>query len=158
MLGRCSVRASVVSLQINVGKILDGYLDIGWSKPLNQEGEKMKHFKLVVLVGLVTVFFIAGIAFAQGGGQGKGGQGAAPMMGCQQRFDSMDTNKDGQVTKDEFLAAPHQRGNPEQMFKAMDVNGRGYLTKDEFCSGKGMGMGQGMGKGKGQGQGTGTNQ
>ena len=122
----------------------------------------MKHFKLVVLVGLVTVFFIAGMAFAQGGGQGKGGQGAAPMMGCQQRFDSLDTNKDGQVTKEEFMAAPHQRGNPEQMFKAMDVNGRGYLTKDEFCSGKGMGMGkgmgQGMGKGMGQGQGTGTNQ
>jgi hypothetical protein len=126
----------------------------------------MKHFKLVVLVGLVTVFCIAGIAFAQAGGQGKGGPGAAPMMGCQQRFDAMDTNKDGQVNKVEFLAAPHQRDNPEQMFKAMDVNGRGYLTKDEFCSGKGMGMGegmgggmgQGMGKGMGQGQGTGTKQ
>ena len=122
----------------------------------------MKHFKLVVLVGLVTVFFITGMAFAQGGGQGKGGQGAAPMMGCQQRFDAMDTNKDGQVSKDEFLANPHQRDNPEDMFKAMDVNKRGYLTKDEFCSGKGMGMGQGMGqgmgKGMGQGQGPGAKQ
>ena len=102
----------------------------------------MKLFKLVVLVGLVTVFFIAGIAFAQGGGQG-----VAPMMGCQQRFDSLDTNKDGQVTKEEFMAAPHQRGNPEQMFKTMDVNGDGSLTKDEFCSGKGMGMGKGRVRG-----------
>jgi hypothetical protein len=118
----------------------------------------MKHFRLFVLVGLVTVFVVAGMAFAQGGGQGKGGQGAAPMMGCQQRFDAMDTDKDGQVTKDEFMKAPHGRGNPEQMFKAMDVNGQGYLTKDQFCSGKGMGMGKGMGKGMGQGQGTGTNQ
>jgi hypothetical protein len=125
---------------------------------LNQVGEKMKHFKLVVLVGLVTVFFMAGTAFAQGGGQGKGGQGAAPMMGCQQRFDAMDTNKDGQVSKDEFLAAPHQRDNPEQMFTAMDVHKRGYLTKDEFCSDKGMGMHKGMGRGMGQGQGTGRNQ
>jgi len=133
---------------------------------LESRRRKMKHFKLVVLVGLVTVFFITGMAFAQGGGQGKGGQGAAPMMGCQQRFDAMDTNKDGQVSKDEFLAAPHQRDNPEEMFKAMDVNKHGYLTKDEFCSGKGMGMGkgmgggmgQGMGKGMGQGQGTGTSQ
>jgi len=108
----------------------------------------MKHFKLVGLIGLVTVFFIAGMAFAQGGGQGKGGQGAAPMMGCQQRFEALDTNKDGQVSKDEFLAAPHQRDNPEEMFKAMDVNKHGYLTKDEFCSGKGMG--RGMGKGRGQ--------
>jgi hypothetical protein len=126
----------------------------------------MKHFKLVVLVGLVAVFFIAGIAFAQSGGQGKGSQGAAPMMGCQQRFDAMDTNKDGQVSNAEFLATPHHRDNPEQRFKAMDVNGNGYLTRDEFCSGKGMGMGQGMGggmgqgmgKGIGQGQGTGANQ
>jgi hypothetical protein len=127
-------------------------------KPLNQEGERMKRFKLVVLVGLVTVFFIAGMAFAQGGGQGKGGQGAAPMMGCQQRFDSLDTDKDGKVTKDEFMKAPHQRGYPEQMFKTMDANGDGSLTKDEFCSGKGMGKGKGMGGGMGQGQGTGTSQ
>ena len=110
----------------------------------------MKHLKLVVLVGLVTVFFVAGMAFAQGGGQGKGAQGA-PRMGCQDRFDSLDTNKDGQVTKDEFLAAPHYRGNAEQMFKTMDVNGDGSLTKDEFCSGKGKGMGKGMGQGQGQG-------
>jgi hypothetical protein len=127
-------------------------LDIGWSKPLDQEGEKMKHFNLVVLVGLVTLLSIAGMAFAQGGGQGKGGQGAAPMMGCQQRFDSLDTSKDGQVTKEEFMATPHQRGNPEQMFKTMDVNGDGSLTKDEFCSGKGMGQGMGRGQGKGANQ------
>lgn len=112
----------------------------------------MKHLNLVVLVGLVTVFFVAGMAFAQGGGQGKGGQGAAPMMGCQQRFDSLDTNKDGTVTKEEFLAVPHHRGNAEQMFKTMDVNADGSLTKDEFCSGKGMGMGRGMGQGKGANQ------
>jgi hypothetical protein len=118
----------------------------------------MKHLRLVVLVGLVTVFFIAIIAFVQGCGQDKGSQGAAPMIGCQQRFDSMDTNKDGKVSKDEFMAAPHQRDNPEQMFKAMDVNGDGNLTRDEFCSGKGMGMGKGMGQGMGQGQRTGTNQ
>jgi hypothetical protein len=120
----------------------------------------MKHFKLVVLAGLVTLLLIiAGIAFAQGGGQVKGAQGAAPMMGCQQRFEALDTNKDGQVSKDEFLAAPHQKmADPEQMFKAMDVKGRGSLTKDEFCSGKGMGMGKGMGGGMGQGMGKGTNQ
>ena len=126
----------------------------------------MKHFKLVVLVGLVMVFSIYGIAFAQGGGQGRGGQGDGPVMGCEQRFDTMDTNKDGKVGEDEFLAAPHHRDNPEQMFKARDVNGDGHLTKDELCSGKGMGMGKGMGggmgpgtgKGMGQGQGTGTNQ
>jgi hypothetical protein len=114
----------------------------------------MRHLKLGVLVGLATLFFVASLTFAQGGGQGKGGQGSAPMMGCQQRFDTLDTNKDGQVTKDEFLAAPHHRGNAEQRFDAMDVNGQGYLTKDQFCSGKGMGMGQGMRHRHGQSTGT----
>jgi len=95
----------------------------------------------MVLVGLATSFFMAGTTFAQGGAQGKGGKGAAPMMGCQQCFDTLDSSKDGQVTKEEFLAAPHRRGNPEQVFNSMDVNGQGYLTKDQFCAGKGMGQG-----------------
>jgi hypothetical protein len=115
----------------------------------------MKHFKLVVLVGLVTVFFIAGMAFAQGGGQGMGSPGGGPggpgMMGgpggpgCQQRLDSMDTNKDGKVSKEEFMA------HYEKMFKSTDVDGDGFLTKDELCSGKGMGMGKGMSKVPGTG-------
>ena len=111
----------------------------------------MKHYKLIFLVVLVTVFFVTGLASAQG----KGGQGA-PRLGCQDRFDALDANKDGQLTKDEFLAAPHHRGNAEQMFKAMDVNGRGYVTKDGFCSGKGRG--KGMGGGMGQGPCKGVNQ
>jgi len=58
----------------------------------------MTHFKLIFLVGWVTIFFASGLALAQG----KGGQGA-PRLGCQERFDALDTNKDGQVTQDEFL-------------------------------------------------------
>jgi hypothetical protein len=112
----------------------------------------MKHFKLVVLVGLVMVFLIAGTTFAQG----QGGQGS-PRLSCQERFDALDTNHDEKLTLEEFMAAPHHRGNAEEMFKAMDVNGHGYITKDEFCSGRGRGRG-GMGRGMGQGQGTGTNQ
>lgn len=103
----------------------------------------MKYLRVAVLIGLVTVFFIAGMAFAQGGGQGKGGQGA-PMTGCQQRFESMDANHDRKVTKEEFMAVPQGGGYPEEMFNAMDVNKQGFITKDQFCSGKGKGMGQGM--------------
>ena len=94
----------------------------------------MKHFRVMVLVGLVTVFFIAGMAFAQGGGQGKGGQGA-PMTGCQQQFDEMDTNHDGKISKEEFMV------HTEGMFKSMDTNGDGVLTKDELTCCKGMGGG-----------------
>jgi len=103
-------------------------------KPFNPVGEKMEHSKLVVLVGLVTVFLIAGMAFAQW----PGGQGS-PSMGCQDRFDALDINHDGKLTKEEFMADPDHKGNAEEKFKAMDVNGHGYITKEEFCSGQGMG-------------------
>jgi hypothetical protein len=108
----------------------------------------MKHFKPVVLAVSVTAFLIGGMASAQW----QGGQGA-PKMSCQERFDALDTNHDGKLTKEEFMAAPHHRGNPEEMFKAMDVNGHGYITKEEFCSGRGRGR-HGMGGGAGQGAGT----
>ncbi len=103
---------------------------------MNQSG-------IFALVGLVTVFFILSMAFAQG----QSGQ-SSPRMGCQQRFDSMDTNHDGKLTKEEFMAAPHHRGNAEQMFNAMDVNEQGFLTKDQFCAGKGRGRVQGQGSAK----------
>jgi Ca2+-binding EF-hand superfamily protein len=110
----------------------------------------MKLFKLVILLVFVAVFLVESSAFAQW----QGGQGA-PRMSCQERFDVMDTNHDGKLTKEEFMAAPHHRGNPEEMFNAMDVNRHGYITKDEFCSGRGRGR-HGTGGGMGQGQGAGT--
>ncbi len=113
----------------------------------------MKHVKLVVMVGLVMMFFVAGMALAQGGGQGKGAQGTLK-LGCQERFDALDTNKDGQVTKEEFMATPHYRSDPDQTFESMDANGDGSLTKDEFCADKGRGQGKGQGAGYGRGQGA----
>ncbi|SPF47445.1 Putative signal transduction protein with EFhand domain (modular protein) [Syntrophobacter sp. SbD1] len=105
----------------------------------------MKRFKLAALMGLGAVFLLAGMAFAQW----QGGQ-SAQRMGCQERFDALDTNHDGKLTLEEFMAAPHDKGNPEQMFKTMDVNGHGYITKEEFCSGQGMGRRRGKGIRQGQ--------
>lgn len=110
----------------------------------------MRQFKLMFLMGVAAVFFLTGWALAQGK-PAQGGQ-TSPMMGCQERLNGMDTNHDGTVTKEEFMAVPHHRDNAEQMFKAMDVNGDGALTKDEFCAGKGMGQGMGKGMGKGVNQ------
>ena len=112
----------------------------------------MKHIKMILLVVFATMFLIQGMAFAQG----QGGHGAS-RMSCQERFDSLDSNHDGKLTKEEFMAAPHHRGDPEEMFKAMDVNGHGYITKEEFCSGRGRGRHK-MSGGMGQGQSEGTNQ
>jgi Ca2+-binding EF-hand superfamily protein len=43
-------------------------------------------------------------------------------------FRALDTNGDGVVTEEEFLA-PH-----EQRFDAMDTNGDGRLTPEEFTT------------------------
>ena len=65
------------------------------------------------------------------------------MMGCQQRFDSIDTNHDGKISKEEFTV------HTQEMFKTMDANADGALVKDEMtCC---QGMGGCMGKGAGQG-------
>jgi hypothetical protein len=126
-----------------------------------KEENCMNRFRVAVLVGLVTVLSITGMAFAQSGVQGKGGQqGTAPIMGGQLRFDSIDANHDGKISKEEFLA------HAEEMFKSMDANGDGVLLKDELTCCKGTGKGcagcpecpGGGCKGKGTGQRQGTTQ
>lgn len=110
----------------------------------------MRQTKPVILVGVVAVLLLTGWAQAQGK-PAQGGQGT-PMMGCQGRFDTLDTNHDGKMSREEFAAVPHYRGNAEQMFKVMDSDGDGALTKDEFCLGKDPGKGMGKGTGKGASQ------
>lgn len=105
----------------------------------------MKKLKLMIFLGVLTVSLIPGWALAQGKGQQQAGQ-TGPMMQCQERFNGMDTNKDGKVTKEEFMAQDHPGGHAEDVFKSRDPNGDGVLTQDEFCSGKGMGRGMGKGK------------
>lgn len=53
--------------------------------------------------------------------------------GCEKKFEKLDANRDGQVTKEEFMAAPHHRGELGD-FLNRDQNGDGVLTKDEFCA------------------------
>jgi len=104
----------------------------------------MRQWKRSVVVGAASIFFMAGLASAQS--PSAQSPQSTPKMGCQKNFASMDKDGDGAVTREEFMAAPHRRDNPEEIFKARDTNGNGKLTEDEFCSGKGMGYG---GKGKG---------
>lgn len=73
----------------------------------------------------------------------QGGRGQ--MMQCEENFTSMDKNKDGVVTQEEFMAVRHQGGRGEDVFSYKDVNGDGKITKEEFCSRKGPGPGKGGG-------------
>lgn len=108
----------------------------------------MKQSKLMIFVWVLTVALLPGWGLAQGKGQQQAGRLARLMMQCQERFDGMDTNKDGMVAKGEFMAQHHPGRRADDIFKSRDSNGDGVLTQEEFCSGKGMG--RGMGKGKNQ--------
>lgn len=59
-----------------------------------------------------------------------------PLMGmrCEQHFDNFDENRDGTLTKDEFTAWPHARGDAEMLFDERDRNHDGTVTSAEFCS------------------------
>ncbi len=70
-----------------------------------------------------------------------------PMLQCRQRFESMDTNHDGKVSKEEFMAA-YQCPAAKPAFESI-AKGKNYITQDEFCANKGR---QGYGHG-----GTGKN-
>lgn len=99
----------------------------------------MSSSRLLTLVAALIAFgwFSVDPSWAQGPGRQGGGCGGQRMM-CQDRFDSLDTSKDGQVDLGEFMAVSHRGGNAEQIFKSRDANGDGVLTKEEFCAGKGM--------------------
>lgn len=69
-----------------------------------------------------------------------------PVMQCQGKFEQLDTNKDGKVSYEEFIAVSHPGGQAELIFKARDKDADGFLTVEEFCQGKGLGRGAGAGK------------
>jgi hypothetical protein len=52
----------------------------------------------------------------------------------QQRFESIDSNKDGQLSKDEFSA--HALQKAERRFTGMDANGDGLISSEEFATRK----------------------
>lgn len=53
------------------------------------------------------------------------------------KFDKLDKNADGSLSKDEFMAAPNNQQNPERAAKAfakMDQDANNALSKEEFVS------------------------
>ncbi len=47
-------------------------------------------------------------------------------------FDTLDHNKDGKLSLDEFSSLPEDRNKMEDYFKRVDRNNDGFLTPDEF--------------------------
>jgi Ca2+-binding EF-hand superfamily protein len=54
-------------------------------------------------------------------------------------FGAMDTDKDGKVSKAEFMKAMDGKGEAaktESRFKSLDANNDGFLTAEEFAAGQ----------------------
>jgi Ca2+-binding EF-hand superfamily protein len=46
----------------------------------------------------------------------------------------LDTDKDGKITKEEFMAKTDDKAKGLAVFEKCDINKKGYLTYDEFWS------------------------
>jgi Ca2+-binding EF-hand superfamily protein len=82
----------------------------------------MQKFKFVI--GMCLFFLILGTtcSFAQTAADAK--------AKAQEHINAMDTNKDGQISKEEFMATC-KGNNCSQRFDALDTNKDGFLTKEE---------------------------
>lgn len=79
-------------------------------------------FKLVVGISLVFLIFGVTCSLAQTAADAK--------AKVQEHINAMDTNKDGKISREEYMAAC-KGANCSQRFDAMDTNKDGYLTKEE---------------------------
>ena len=81
------------------------------------------------MVSALAMVLGAPYAHAFGGGKGDGpGRKGVPL--AERMFERHDTNKDGEMSKEEFLAGAEER------FTKMDLNGDGKITKEELEQGR----------------------
>lgn len=74
---------------------------------------------------------------AEGDKPKKPGAGDAPRRNPEEVFKKLDTNADGSLSKDEYLAAPFaqkDKGMAEKRFGAQDKDKDGKLSKQEFAA------------------------
>lgn len=87
--------------------------------------------KIIVLAGTLA-FTLIGANFVMA-------QDAKMKDLAEKRFNAMDTNKDGSISKEEFFAFQMGRSKDftdaaEKRFKSLDVNKDEFVTEDEFAS------------------------
>ena len=84
--------------------------------------------RLVILSATAALLIGAGSATAQTPAPAPGGAPAGPTPSAADVIKQWDTNKDGTVSKEEWIAA----GRPAERFDAVDTNKDGKITADEL--------------------------
>jgi len=80
---------------------------------------------------------------------GKGGEGKRPNGGKPPSFDELDDDGNSELSEDELVA--HHAERAETRFEKMDENGDGFLTKDEMGKRRRNRGGDRPGRGHGEG-------
>ena len=81
-----------------------------------------------------------------------GGEGGRKRPNPAEIMKKLDTNGDGNISKEEFLAGERAKENPEragQHFDKLDANGDGNISRDEFAKRPNPGDRKGRGEGPG---------
>jgi Ca2+-binding EF-hand superfamily protein len=89
----------------------------------------MQTFKKAIIVGTLALIPILAVAATTAT---TNADKAEPAKAASKRIASADTNSDGVITKQEWLAVWQNRA--EKRFKAMDANGDGNVTKEELTA------------------------
>jgi hypothetical protein len=106
---------------------------------LQNPNQNKYHIVMKLILTLTALFVSASLATAAD--EPKKGEGKRPSP--EEFFKKLDTNSDGSVSKDEYLASPRAKQDPAkgaENFGKMDKDSDGKLTKEEFAA---------MAKGKG---------
>jgi hypothetical protein len=98
------------------------------SKHLDQKEEKMKRSKLVLFIILLLSFLLLGPnSFSQD--MKKAAQNAFKEI-----LKSSDKNKDGKLSKAEFMTIWKDKNTGEKNWKTWDTNKDGYVTEEEYVN------------------------
>lgn len=95
----------------------------------------MKISTLSVLMALTVGGAVGGAAWAQGHTDADGNGSVSRqewLAAAGARFDRLDANKDGVLTRDELSRGRRQGPAGQRLFSRMDTNGDGQISLDEF--------------------------
>lgn len=106
-----------------------------------------KIHKMKLVLTLTALLASASLVLAADEPKKPGERGEGKRPNPEEFFKKLDTNADGSVSKDEYLAGPRAKQDPAkgaENFGKLDKDNDGKLTKDEFAA---------MAKGKRDGKG-----